>query len=83
MEVFLFDLLRTTRRGRLVLVRGGYALALLAAVGNVFARWFGWDQLAPGRWFTPGPAVSPRELARFAADFTSAYLIVQLAAVLR
>jgi ABC-type transport system involved in multi-copper enzyme maturation permease subunit len=82
MEVFLFDLLRTTRRGRLVLVRGGYALALLAAIGNVFVDWFGWSQLALGQWFTPGPAVSPRELARFAADFTAAYLVAQLAAVL-
>src|SRR5262249_11370707 len=82
MEVFLFDLLRTTRRGRPAFLRGLYGLVLLAALGGVFLRWFGPGQLAPGRLFAPGPQVPPREVARFAAEFTAAFLLVQLAALL-
>jgi ABC-type transport system involved in multi-copper enzyme maturation permease subunit len=82
MAVFLFDLLRTTRRGRLALVRGLYGLALLAALGAVFLRWFGLDSLAAGRLFAAESALGTGDMGRFAAEFTTACLFVQLTAVL-
>ena len=44
MAVFLYDLLRTSRRGRVALFRTLYALALLAALYSVYARWFSRDK---------------------------------------
>jgi ABC-type transport system involved in multi-copper enzyme maturation permease subunit len=67
MGVFLFDLRRTTRRGRLALIRGGYGLALLVALGGTF----------PG----PSSGFGPADLARLAEQFTAAFLVVQLGAV--
>src|SRR4029079_14412052 len=58
MGVFLYDLIRATRRGRLALLRAVYALIMLAALCGVYVRWF------PGRFtvaglFEPGPARVP------------------------
>src|SRR5262245_45872989 len=80
MAVFFYDLLRTTRRGRLMLVRTGYGLALLAALGLLFARWFP-DQLTPAGLFSPGPDLLPSDIARFGEQFAMVVLLVQLAAV--
>src|SRR3954470_23033174 len=82
MIVFWYELLRTSRRGRPALVRGLYALALLSALGTVFVRWFGPGPLALDQVLAIGPRLPPRDLARFAREFTDAFLVVQLAAVL-
>jgi ABC-type transport system involved in multi-copper enzyme maturation permease subunit len=81
MGVFVHDLRRTTRRGRVALLRGAYGLTLLVALAGVYVSWF------PGRLtlaglFAPGPELSPRELARFAEQFAAVALLVQFAAVL-
>src|SRR5262245_32410770 len=80
MAVFLLELLRTARRGRLTLVRVGYGLVLLAAVYALFRRAF--PAAAP---LTLTAVVAPGErarLARFAGEFAAVGLWVQLAAVL-
>src|SRR5438045_3084167 len=56
MGVFLYDLIRATRRGRLALLRTAYALALLAALGGVYVNWFPGRLTAAGP-FAPGPAL--------------------------
>jgi ABC-type transport system involved in multi-copper enzyme maturation permease subunit len=81
MAVFFYDLLRTTRRGRVALMRTAYGLALLVALGSVFLRWF------PGRLtvadaFAPGEPLLPSQLSQFAEQFTATCILVQFAAVL-
>src|SRR6478672_4556107 len=80
MGVFVTDLRRTTRRGRPALLRAAYGLALLAALGGLFAR-----QFPAG--LSMEPPVVPRhqaagELARFSAQFADVCVLVQLATVL-
>jgi ABC-type transport system involved in multi-copper enzyme maturation permease subunit len=80
MGVFLYDLRRATRSGRPALLRVGYALILLAALGGLFARRFPAastldPQIVP---HTVGAAL----MGRFAADFVAVCAIVQFGAVL-
>src|SRR5437763_12271411 len=81
MAVFFYDLLRTTRRGRVILLRTVYALALLVALGGVFLRWF------PGRLmledlFGASEPLLGSQLEAFGEQFTAACLLVQFAAAL-
>ena len=78
MDVFIYDLLRTTRRGRVALVRTVYALALLAALYSLYARWFPLTLSTRHRTAT----VSIAEQARFAEEFFGRFLLVQMGAVL-
>src|SRR5215213_268945 len=78
MFVFLYDLVRTTRRGRAAVLRTAYALALLVALGGLFSRWFP-GALAPDRLFVAS-AVGTRENARFGQEFAATCLLVQFAA---
>jgi ABC-type transport system involved in multi-copper enzyme maturation permease subunit len=76
MGVFYYDLLRLSRRGRMVLLRAVYGVVLLLALGAVFVTAFP-DQLG----FTSGFSRQPREVARLAEEFASTCLLVQLGAV--
>src|SRR5207248_3992660 len=73
MAVFFYDLLRTTRRGRVALIRSIYALALLAALYSVYAEWF--PHVGPG-WEMP-----PSAMAKFAQEFFGRFLLIQTGAV--
>jgi len=74
MAVFFYDLLRTTRRGRVALLRTLYALALLAALYGGYARWFPADKATM-------VARPTSEIARFAEEFVSVFLMIQMGAV--
>src|SRR5262245_54609752 len=76
MAVFYYDLLRVSRRGRMVLLRAVYAGVLLLALGGLFVTHFP-DQLLG---LTTGISRQPREVARFGEEFASTCLMVQLAA---
>jgi ABC-type transport system involved in multi-copper enzyme maturation permease subunit len=82
MSVFRADLRRTSRRGWPAMLRAGYALALLVALGGVFAKWFGVGRLAPGEWFSAAADLPIRDVASFAREFAVACFTVQVAAVL-
>jgi ABC-type transport system involved in multi-copper enzyme maturation permease subunit len=78
MTVFLYDLIQTTRRGRVAALRTGYALALLVALGGAFVARFP-GSLAADRLFAP--ITSNRgTVSTFAIDFVTICLLVQFAA---
>jgi ABC-type transport system involved in multi-copper enzyme maturation permease subunit len=72
--VFVYDLVRGTRRGRYAFLRGGYALALFLFI---LALYRAQPALVRGTW--PPAAVN---MANFAETFCYTYLAVQLAAVI-
>jgi ABC-type transport system involved in multi-copper enzyme maturation permease subunit len=74
MAVFFYDLLRTSRRGHVALLRTVYALALLIALYSVYARWFSRDKAAM-------EALPPSAMAKFAEEFVSLFLMIQMGAV--
>jgi ABC-type transport system involved in multi-copper enzyme maturation permease subunit len=74
MAVFFYDLLRTTRRGRLALLRSAYALILLVALYSLYAQWF--PRGGPGAEKAP-----PSDLAKFAEEFFGRFLLIQTCAV--
>lgn len=74
MAVFFYDLLRSTRRGRVALLRSVYALVLFLALYSLYARWFPQGVPATGR-------VSASEMARFAEEFFARFLFIQTCAV--
>jgi ABC-type transport system involved in multi-copper enzyme maturation permease subunit len=76
MAVFFYDLLRTTRRGRIALLRIVYAVALLVALANLHAHWF------PAYSEARGDAVPIARMAKFAEEFTGRFLFVQMGAML-
>src|SRR3954465_2699086 len=81
MPVFYHDLVRTTRRGRAAALRAAYGLALLIALGGVFARWFP-GSLDLDRLFA-NSHLATRDTARFAQAFAATCLALQfIAAVL-
>lgn len=80
MTVFRYDLVRTTRRGRAAVLRAAYGLALLVALGGVFARWFP-GSLDPHRLFVTNE-VPARQVARFAEFFVRRFLEIQYFAAL-
>jgi ABC-type transport system involved in multi-copper enzyme maturation permease subunit len=82
MGVFLYELRRTTRRGRPALIRSAYGVVLLFALGSVFLSWFGPARLMSAQLSTPWPEVRRSELALFAHQFTATFLLVQLGAIL-
>lgn len=75
MAVFFYDLLRVSRRGRMVLLRAVYGLLLIVALGGLFVANFP-DQLG----FTSGFTRDPVQLVRFAEQFAFLCLLVQLGA---
>jgi ABC-type transport system involved in multi-copper enzyme maturation permease subunit len=87
MAVFFYDLLRTTRRGRVVAMRTAYALLLLLALYNLHRKWceelVPLGALEPGSGLEFGPRVSdPKDMAKFAKEFARQFLLVQMTAVL-
>jgi ABC-type transport system involved in multi-copper enzyme maturation permease subunit len=78
--LFYYDLVQSARRGSTILLRCGYAVALLAALSLFYLERFGrqdfWSVL-----FVPGPAVSPAELAGVGRWFFLAVLTLQSGAV--
>jgi ABC-type transport system involved in multi-copper enzyme maturation permease subunit len=78
MTTFLYDLIRTTRRGRTAALRTAYAVVLLVALGGAFVARFP-GSLAPDRFFAP-IAADHGIAAAFAVDFVSICLLVQFAA---
>lgn len=76
MPILRHDLTRAARRGRLTLVRTLYALALLATVGLAFVAQFKVGGL------TDAHVLSPKDMARFSADFAARCAWVQLIAVI-
>src|SRR5262245_14617559 len=83
MVVFFYDLLRTTRRGRVVLLRIAYALTLLIALYSLHR-----DRFAGGvvyRGFTLGQLpgfVHAKAMSKFAEEFAAVFLYMQMGAVL-
>jgi ABC-type transport system involved in multi-copper enzyme maturation permease subunit len=75
MAVFFYDLLRVSRRGRMVLLRAVYGVLLLVALGGLFVTNFP-DQLG----FTTGFTRQPLQLVPFAEQFAAICLLVQLGA---
>jgi len=83
MAVFFYDLLRTSRRGRVVLLRAAYALALLIALYGLHSQRFAGSWVYNGRqveWSTV--TVDAAAMAPFAEEFSSVFLFVQIVAVL-
>src|SRR5436305_10531815 len=77
MAVFFYDLLRTTRRGRIALLRIVYAAALLVALANLHAQWFPDGRVAGG-----SESVVVAQMARFAEEFAGRFLFVHIGAML-
>src|SRR5262245_57831769 len=75
MAVFFYDLLRVSRRGRMVLLRAVYGLVLIVALGGLFVTNFP-DQLG----LTSGLTREPVQLIRFAEQFAFLCLAVQISA---
>jgi ABC-type transport system involved in multi-copper enzyme maturation permease subunit len=77
--VFRFEMLRSSRHVRAFSLRCAYALILLLILYLVYASWFGWD----GRSRNDVTRVfGSNGMARFAGEFASTFLWVQLAAAL-
>jgi ABC-type transport system involved in multi-copper enzyme maturation permease subunit len=88
MAVFFYDLLRTTRRGRVVLLRTIYALVLLIALHKLHQNWsleslvvVGPMQSATGLEFGYW-TTDPTAMSKFAEQFARLFLFVQMTAVL-
>src|SRR5438876_4024584 len=81
MAVFFYDLLRTTRRGRVALLRIAYALVLLVALYSLHSRRFS-DAAFYSRGQWSQRAVDATAMAKFAEEFAGVFLLVQMAAVL-
>lgn len=95
--VLLFDLIRTARRGRYVLLRCIYSLVLLGVLWSVYSQfsagftgqrpsfqarvWNAQVQMTGPRVFTDYWTARRKEMARFAEAFFSTFIIVQLGAV--
>jgi ABC-type transport system involved in multi-copper enzyme maturation permease subunit len=76
--VLFYDLVRTARRSRTYLLRAAYAVALLAALAFVYARYLGGDPLdvLSGR-----ARAGIQDVAEFGSGFFVTFLSLQLAAV--
>jgi ABC-type transport system involved in multi-copper enzyme maturation permease subunit len=79
--VLIYELVRTARRGRYVLLRWVYALTLLLVLGFVSARWS--EPMAFHGGITPGDFAQMRaaQATRFAEAFFSIFICVQVFAV--
>jgi ABC-type transport system involved in multi-copper enzyme maturation permease subunit len=79
--VLLWELVRQARRGRFVTLRVLYLAVLLIVLGVLYLDWFGtratlWETL------TTEERIAPARLASFSQSFFTAFLAVQLGAVL-
>jgi ABC-type transport system involved in multi-copper enzyme maturation permease subunit len=70
--VLIFDMIRTGRRGRHILIRALYVLLLLLILFIVYSASLPWENLS---------RFSPRDLAEFAAGFFYIFMGIQLLAV--
>jgi ABC-type transport system involved in multi-copper enzyme maturation permease subunit len=80
MDVFWYDLIRTTRRGHTAALRTAYVVVLFVALGGAFVARFP-GSLAANRLFVP-IADNHNLAAAFAVDFVTICLIVQFAAAI-
>jgi len=82
MAVFFYDLLRTTRRGRVVLLRIAYGLVLLIALYRLHRSRFAWAWVYKGYnlgWYDD--VVDATTMSKFAEEFVVHFLYIQMAAV--
>jgi len=79
--VFFYDLVRTARRGRSFLLRCIYATALLVMLFLGYAEWFGSSEMDWMSVFQQDNYVPPGQMAYFAEDFFTSFLIVQIGMV--
>jgi ABC-type transport system involved in multi-copper enzyme maturation permease subunit len=77
--VFRLEMLRSSRHVRAFSLRCAYALILLLILYLVYASWFGWDGRSRSRVTR---VFGINGMARFAGEFASTFLWVQLAAAL-
>src|SRR5437868_1239361 len=70
--VLPYDMVRTARRGRFVLVRCGYAVVLAAVLGMVYLSWYS---------ERGGTELRVTEAADFANQFFFTFMAVQFCAV--
>lgn len=77
--VFLYDLVRTARQGRQILLRCGYGLLLLSVLFVIYTNRFA-GRVDPYDLFGE-PTVSAAEMPTFAAEFFSGFLGTQLVVV--
>ena len=76
--VFSYDLIRTSRRSRYFLLRGGYAGVLLVALFLLYVSWLDSARLSD---LLAGGTVASDRITRFAESFFSVFLSVQMGAV--
>src|SRR5262249_15603380 len=77
--VLWFDLVRTTRRGRHVLLRCGYLVFLLVAIFVLYEKYLSNDT---DRGVFDERAIAPHEMARFTEAFFTAFMVIQFLVVL-
>ena len=83
MAVFFYDLLRTTRSGRVVLLRTAYALVLLIALYRLHSDRFADTSFAViGNVEWNSGIAHSKQMAKFAEEFAGLFLIIQMGAVL-
>jgi ABC-type transport system involved in multi-copper enzyme maturation permease subunit len=79
--VLFYDLVRTARRSRAFLLRSVYAASLLVMLFFCYSDWFGGSILFQTDVFFGANTLPPGEVARFAEDFFTNFLLVQLGMV--
>jgi ABC-type transport system involved in multi-copper enzyme maturation permease subunit len=72
-----FDMVRTARRGRFVLIRVLFAAVMLVVLYLVYASWFHVGPIEAMADLNTESAISPNDQARFAQSFYSTFLIAQ------
>jgi ABC-type transport system involved in multi-copper enzyme maturation permease subunit len=78
--LFVYDLVRTARRNRLIPVRLLYALLMLLIISVTYSRWFGFHWSDGGRLFEP-PVLRPDLLPSFANSFFTSFVMLLISAV--
>ncbi|HXG12184.1 MAG TPA: ABC transporter permease subunit [Gemmataceae bacterium] len=76
--VFFYDLVRTSRRSRYFLLRGGYATVLLLTLFIFYTSWLGVDLSD----LLTGATVPGNQVTRFATSFFTVFVSVQLGVVI-
>ncbi len=77
--LFIYDLVRTARRNRLIPVRLLYALLTLLIISVTYSRWFGF-QWSDGQFFEPA-LLRPDLLPSFANSFFTSFVMLLISAV--
>src|SRR5260370_17603779 len=78
--LFVYDLVRTARRNRLIPVRSLYALLMLLIISVTYSRWFGFHW-SGGGLFLEAPLLRPDLLPSFANSFFTSFGMLLISAV--